>query len=473
MRLSQLMRTLSGSPLFLQRQLPLSKNNFGIHMVRWPYDPALNAGGARTSVNASRWPKEYDGSVGYFRAFDPNMCGRLQNSSFVQVGMTQEGSPVPYGRLEGGTWYDGILRSDGSIYLDDLEFLIKSCEAKGVKVILTIMGALPYYDFTNNRYTETPLPTGEFWSLDPDGYSKRQAQVAWAVLSRFGNRIAGIEVANEPGRDVRLDIVVPGSTQVRKHAVTARIWYDTKKKLGLTTEILSPPFQGGEVTEVATFLNASCAGITVLGSSGEGRTGKDVIDAVCHHLYGNFSNRAVDTTIVDGAAYNSPEADQAYPGIITFTDIYAKGVNVVLAARGAGWKGKFYDTEFNLTGAVGTNLWTPQKMTTAGWQRCAYLLYCASVLSGFSLHILYAHDHPALGTFDNTGTVPAGEPATWYFKAPDNTATRAAAVASVIQAVIGTFAGGTLTNGDPFISLNGDVILTANNGTNGVFVTAT
>lgn len=466
MRKSILLRTLPGSPLFLRKNITLSADNFGTHYVRWPYDPALNAGGAFTSTNPSRWQSEYDGAIGWIRAFDPCIGGRFQGGSFVQVGMTVEGSPVPYGRIEGGVWYQGMLRSDGSYDWSKMDLLVASAAARGVKLLLTPFGTT-YYDTVNGRYTEYPLPTGEFWSTNRTGYQTRIAAFVLALCTRYGNSIHAIEVSNEPGKLARLDTVGP-TGNLEMLASIARILKSTIGALGLSTLVVSPPFQGGESLEVASFLNASAAGIVLNGLDGSGTLAKDHVDVVAHHLYGNFSDRAGggSTTTMDQSAYDSTDADTAYPGLTTFADIYAKGCTVVASAKSAGWTGEFWNTEFNLTGAVGLSLWYPRKMTVAGFTRLTYLLMLAGFLSGFNKQILYAADHNALGTYDNAGTVPSGEPADWYFKAQDGTATRAAAVAAAIKALFGSFTGG-VNSTDPFFSVDGAMIQVATTGSNG------
>lgn len=471
MRKSILLRTLPGAPSFLRKNITLSADNFGTHYVRWPYDPALNAGGAFTSSNPSRWQSEYDGAIGWVRAFDPNIGGRYQGGTFTQVGMTVEGAPVPYGRMEGGSWYQGMLQPNGSYNWSKMDLLVSSAAEKGVKVLLTPFGT-SYYDTANNRYTEYPLPTGEFWSTNRTGYQSRLAAFVLALFTRYGNQIRAIEVSNEPGKLARLDVVgPPGNLEML--AVIARILKSTIRALGLNTLVVSPPFQGGEYAEVASFLNASAAGIAISGSDGTGTFGKDHVDVVAHHLYGNFSDRAGggSTTAMDSSAYDSAAADAAYPGLTTFADIFAKGCAVVASAKGAGWTGEFWNTEFNLTGAVNTSLWYPRKMTVAGFARLTYLLMLAGFLSGFSKQILYAADHTALGTYDNSGTVPVGEPADWYFKAQDGAATRAAAVAVAIKALFGTFTGGVNTT-DPFFSIDGAAIKVATTGSNGVLLSS-
>lgn len=456
------------------QHLQLSRDNFGIHMVRWPYDPAINGDGALTSPNASRWPAELGQTVGWIRAFDPSMFGRYTGGAFVQVGMTAEGSSVPYGRIEGVTWYQGMLRSDGSYDFSKLALLLAQARAQRLKVLLNISAQGAYFDYTNNRHIELPLPTGEFYSTDPVGYQIRVANFLDAMFAFTGNDLAAIEAAgNEPGKLVRLNTTVgPGHTE--QLAVITRIAKQLIKAHGLSIEVLSPPFQGGETGEITAFLKASSAGISIGGDDGTGRTGCDWIDALAHHNYGNFSDRAAggSTVALDASGINDPVADGAYPTNTSFTDMLSKGRSVAAAANAGGWYGKRYNTECHVTGSVSTSVWGPRHMTQSGMERIFFQTMVASFASGYEKCMLYAGDHPSLGFYDNTGTPPAGEPADWYFKAPDNTARGAAALANVINAMTaGEIAIATTSStNNPAFSISANAFRISSVASGGIFL---
>jgi len=68
-------------------------------------------------------------------------------------------------------------------------------------------------------------------------------------------------------------------------------------------------------------------------------------------------------------------------------------------------------------------------------RRIFFQTLAASFAAGYEKCFIYAADHPTLGFYDNTGTPPPGEPADWYFKAPNNTARGATALAQAIAAL--------------------------------------
>ncbi|KQV46919.1 hypothetical protein ASC95_25720 [Pelomonas sp. Root1217] len=423
----------SGLSEYLPR-LKLTRDNFGIHYVRWPYDPAVRTDGTFASKNPSRWQTELGDSVGWFRAFDPNLFGRYVGGAFVQVGTTAERPSYPYGRMEGGKWYQGMLRSDGSYDFSKLDLVLSACEGKNLKVLLSIGAQGAYWD--GSKYLEYALPTGEFASQNWEAYQSRVLKFLGALFDHAGKRIAAIELANEPGRLVQLNAVVgPGHTE--RLAVLCRLTKQQITARGLRTLVLSPPFQGGEVKEISSFLNASAAGIAVGGKDGSGTRGRDWIDVLAHHNYGSFSDRAAGgpTAKLDTARINDPAADDAYPGNTAFSDMLVKGRNITAAANAGGWSGPRWNTECNVTGIVGNSGWHPRKMTEAGLKRIFFQTLLASFAAGYEKCFLYAADHPTLGFYDNTGTPPPGEPAEWYFKAPDNTARGATALAQAIAAL--------------------------------------
>jgi hypothetical protein len=424
---------LPGPAEYLSR-LKLTRDNFGIHYVRWPYDPAVSANGSFTSNNPSRWQTELGNSVGWFRAFDPNLFGRYVGGAFVKVGTTNEPTPYPYGRMEGGKWYQGMLRTDGSYDFSKLDLVLNACAAKDLKLLLSIGAQGAYWD--GNKYLEYALPTGEFASQDWDAYQTRMVKFLGALFDHAGKRIAAIELANEPGRLVQLNSAVgPGHTE--RLAVMCRLAKQQILARGLPTLVLSPPFQGGETKEITAFLTASAEGVAVGGKNGAGTRGRDWIDVLAHHNYGNFSDRGAgrETAALDAAGINDPAADAAYPSNTTFADLLGKGRSVASAANAGGWSGKRWNTECNVTGVVGNSRWHPRKMTQAGMKRVFFQTLASSFASGYEKCFLYAADHPTLGFYDNTGTPPPGEPRDWYFKAPDNTARGAAALAQAIAAL--------------------------------------
>lgn len=434
----------AGATEYVER-LNLARDNFGIHYVRWPYDPAVRPSGAFVSQNPSRWQTELGDSIGWFRAFDPNLFGRHFGGSFVQVGTTSEKPSYPYGRMEGGQWVQGMLRTNGGYDFSKLDLLLAACEAKNLKVLLSLGAQGAYWDGT--KYLDYPLPTGEFASLHWDSYQTRWQKFLGALLDHAGKRIAALELANEPGRLVRLDTVAgPGHT--RRLAVLCRLAKQEIESRGLATLVLSPPFQGGETKEVTAFLTASAAGISIGGNDGSGTKGRDWIDVLAHHNYGNFSDRGAGgaTARIDAARINDAAADEAYPANTAFDDMLSKGRKIVAAANAAGWTGPRWNTECNVTGVVSRSGWHPRKMTQAGMKRVFYQTMLASFASGYEKCFLYAADHPTLGFYDDTGTPPRGEPADWYFKAPDNTARGAAALAQAIAA---------LQSGETLSSLSG------------------
>jgi hypothetical protein len=416
-------------------RLPLSRDNFGLHYVRWPYDPAIRPDGSFASKNASRWQSEVGDRIGWLRTFDPNLFGRYVGGRFQQVGMTSEREPKPYGRIEGGRWFQGMLRADGSHDFSKLNLLLEACASKNLKLLMSIGAQAAYWD--GERYVEYPLPTGEYASLDWGGYQNRWLKFLNALFEHAGRRIAALEVANEPGRLVRLDTVVgPGHAQ--QLAVLCRLAKQVIVARGLQTLVLSPPFQGGEVKEVVAFLSASAQGVRFAGADGSGTTGKHWIDVLAHHNYGSFESRASASARarMDAARINDSAADDAYADEAAFGDMTVKGRAVATAARGAGWSGPLWNTECNVTGVVSRSSWYPRKMTPAGWKRILTETLLASFAAGYDKCFLYAADHPTLGFYDETGTPPPGEPRDWYFKAADNTARGALALAQVIDQLV-------------------------------------
>lgn len=425
------------------KRLGLARDNFGIHYIRWPYDPAIRPDGEFISQNPSRWQAELGDSIGWFRAFDPNLFGRYFGGSFVEIGVTSEKPSFPYGRMEGGRWVKGMLQANGGYDFSKLDLVLAACEAKKLKVLLSLGAQGAYWD--GIRYLEYPLPTGEFASLHWESYQTRWQKFLGALLDHAGKRIAALELANEPGRLVRLDTVAgPGHTQ--RLAVLCRLAKQQIASRGLATLVLSPPFQGGETKEVTAFLTASAAGIRIGGKDGSDTKGRDWIDVLAHHNYGNFSDRGAGgvTARLDAARINDAAADEAYPANTAFNDMLSKGHKIAATAQAAGWTGPRWNTECNVTGVVSRSGWHPRKMTQAGMKRVLYQTMLASFASGYEKCFLYAADHPTLGFYDDTGTPPRGEPADWYFKAPDNTARGAAALA---QAIAALQAGETLTSG--------------------------
>lgn len=415
-------------------RLGLTRDNFGIHYVRWPYDPALRSDGSFASKNASRWQTELGDAIGWFRAFDPNLFGRYIGGAFVQTGSTTEIPSRPYGRIEGGEWHQGMLRPDGTHDFSKLDLLLSACEGKQLKVLLSIGAQGAYWD--GSKYLEYALPTGEYASKDWEAYQRRMLDFLGALFDHAGKRIGAIELANEPGRLVQLD-AVSGPGHAQRLAVLCRLAKQQVTARGLSVLVLSPPFQGGEAKEVAAFLTASAAGIAVNGKDGSGSKGRDWIDVLAHHNYGNFGDRAGGgpTARLDAARVNDPAADDAYPGTTAFADMLAKGRRIAAAASAAGWSGPRWNTECNVTGIIGNSGWHPRKMTAAGLRRIFFQTLLASFAAGYEKCFLYAADHPTLGFYDDTGTPPPGEPADWYFKAPDNTARGATALVQAIKAL--------------------------------------
>lgn len=447
----------------------LTPDNFGIHLVRWPFDPALLAGGALASANPSRFPTELANSVAWFRAFDPNLFGRYQGGAFVQDTMSAEGTPYPVGRMVGGAWYQGMLRSDGTYDFSKLDQLLTACEARNLKVLLSIGAQGAYWDGT--KYLEYPLPTGEFASTDWAAYQARLLDFLWALLSRYGRRIAALELANEPGRLVRLNTVV-GAGHTEQLTVAVRFAKQIVRALGLQTLVLSPPFQGGEYGEVTSFLTTSAQGLAVFGDDGTGTKGRDWIDVVAHHGYGNFSDRAGggSAAALDASGVNTPEAGGAYPGNTSFVDMIAKANGVAAACAIGGWYGPRWNTECNVTGVVGTGGWFPRKAPEADMQRMLMQMFVASFAGGYEKCFPYAADHPTLGFYDdNVGTIPAGEPADWWFKAPDNTARGARAMANAIAALTGGQLVLGTTGANPFMTVNAARVMVSTSSSGGVF----
>lgn len=361
---------------------------------------------------------------------------------------------MPYGRIEGGAWHQGMLRSDGSHDFSKLGLLLTRAEERGCRVLLSLGAQGEYWDGV--RHTEYPLPTGEYRSVSPTAYFARWVDFLDALLDYGGDRIAAIEIANEPGKLVRRNTVI-GAGWTESLAIKCRILKQLTRAKGLSTLVVSPPFQGGEYGELKAFLTASAAGPALYGMDGTDTFGRDWVDVVAHHLYGNFADRAAggSTAALDAASFDDAAADLAYPINTTFSDIYSKAASVRSNALAGGWRGPLWNTEFNVTGAVSTSAWCPRKMTRVGIERLMMQAFIGSVLGGFDLSVWYAADHPALGFYDNVGTVPPGEPSDWYFKAPDNTARGAVALANVIAALTaGPLLGGR-TDGAPFIAVNG------------------
>lgn len=414
--------------------LKLDRDDFGIQYLRWPYDPAVRTDGGFASTNPSRWQAELGSSVGWFRTFDPNIFGRYVGGAFEKLGTTTESDSAPYGRMQGGKWYQGMLRADGSYDFKKLDLVLDACAAKNLKVLLSIGVQGAYWD--GNRYLEYPLPTGEYASTDWEGYQNRVSKFLGALFDHAGKRIAAIELANEPGRLVRLNAAL-GRGRAEQLAVLCRLAKQHIRARGLATLVLSPPFQGGETREVTAFLTSPATGIGVDGKTGAGTLGRDWIDVLAHHNYGSFNERGGGgaTASLDAAQDNDPAADRAYPANTAFADMFTKGRSLASAAAAGGWTGKRWNTECNVTGVVGTSRWHPRKMTQEGMRRIFFQTLASSFASGYEKCFVYAADHPTLGFYDNTGTPPAGEPANWYFKAPDNTARGAAALAQAIAAL--------------------------------------
>lgn len=448
----------------------LTKDNFGIHYVRWPYDPAVSGDGSFTSTNPSRYQSELGGAAGWIRTFDPNISGRYIGGSFTQDSTSTEGTPHPVGRMTGGTWYQGMLKSDGTYDFSKLDLMLAAVEAKGLKVLMSIGAQGAYWDGTN--YIEYPLPTGEYWSQSPVAYQQRMLAFLIAFFDHVGNRVHAIELDNEPGKWVRRNAVgYSGFTE--QLAILRRLAKLVIQQRGLSTLVLSPPFQGGETGEITSFLGASAAGISFNGNDGTGTTGKDWIDVGAHHNYGNFSDRAAggSTTSMDAAGVNDPAADAAYPNNTSFTDKVAKARAVRAAFNAGGFRGPMWDTESHVTGVVSTNLWTPRKMTQSGMQRIFQQALVAYFAGGYEKAFIYALDHPSLGTYDDVGTPPVGEPSDWYFKAPDNTARGATAMAQAIAAMTGgqLNLGTTSASANPFLTVGAAPLKVSSSASGGVF----
>lgn len=448
----------------------LTRDNFGIHYVRWPFDPAVSGDGSFTSTNPSRWQSELGTSVGWLRAFDPNIFGRYVGGSFTQVGMSAEGTPYPYGRMEGGAWHQGMLRADGTFDFSKLDVLLDACSAKGLKLLMSVGAQGAYWD--GSRYLKFSLPTGEFASLDWVAYQTRMAAILGALLDHAGNRLPAIELANEPARLVRLNTVV-GAGHTEQLAVICRIAKQLIRARGLSTLVVSPPFQGGETGEITAFLNASAQGIAINGDDGAGTKGRDWIDVGAHHNYGNFSDRAAggSTVAMDAAGVNDPVADTAYPNNTSFTDMLAKARAVIAAFRVGGFFGPVWNTECNVTGSVSTGAWYVRKMTQSGLARILQQTLVASFAGGYAKCFPYAADHPTLGFYDDVGTPPVGEPSDWYFKAPDNTARGATAMAQAIAAMTGgeLVLGTTSASANPFLTVGADPLKVSSSSSGGLF----
>lgn len=448
----------------------LSRENFGVHYVRWPYDPAVSVGGGFTSVNPSRYQTELGNSAGWIRTFDPNIYGRYIGGSFTQDGTSSEGSPHPYGRMTGGIWYQGMLRSDGTYDFSKLDLVLAAAEAMDLKLVMSIGAQGAYWD--GNNYLEYCLPTGEYASQDWAAYQARVWDFLNALFDHAGNRIPAVELANEPGKLNRLNAVVgPGHTE--QLAVLCRLAKLAIRARGLSTLVLSPPYQGGETGEITAFLTASAAGIAANGNDGTGTLGRDWIDVLAHHNYGNFSDRAAggSTTAMDAAGINDVAADAAYPNNTSFTDMLAKARAVRSAALVGGFSGPMWNTEFNVTGSVSTAAWYPRKMTQPGMARIFQQALVASFAGGYDKCFLYALDHPTLGLYDDVGTVPAGETSDWYFKAPDNTARGATALAQAIAAMTGgeLVLGTTGAGANPFLTVGAAPLKVSSSSSGGLF----
>lgn len=448
----------------------LTRDNFGIHYVRWPYDPAVSVGGGFTSQNPSRWQSEIGDRVGWIRTFDPNIGGRYIGGSFTQDGTSSEGSPAPIGRMTGGIWYQGLLKSDGTYDFSKLDLVLTEVKSKGLKLIMSIGPQGAYWDGT--RYIEYPLPTGEYWSQSPVAYQQRMVGLLEEMLDRAGNRIDAIELDNEPGRWVRRNAVW-GTGYTEQLAILRRLLKLIIRKRGLSTLVLSPPFQGGETGEITSFLNASAYGIAYDGNDGSGTFGRDWIDAGAHHNYGNFSDRAAggSTAAMDAAGVNDPVADAAYPNNTSFTDMLAKARAVRAAFNVGGFKGPIWNTEFHVTGSVSTGAWYPRKMTQDGMARIFQQALVASFAGGYDKCLIYAADHPTLGFYDDVGTPPSGEAGDSYFKAPNNTARGATALAQAIANMIGgeVVIGTTSSSANPFLTVSAAPLKISSTASGGIF----
>lgn len=445
----------------------LTPDNFGIHYIRWPYDPSMT-GANFNSPYPTRWQSELDGRVGWIRTFDPNLCGRYSGGAFTEDGTASDGHP--YGRITGGAWYGGMLKSDGSYDWTKLDLVIGAAKLKGVKVLMNL-GTGPYREHAGTRYIEYPLPTGEYWTINKVAWQARWIAFFDALLARAGNDIHAVELHNEPDYWIDRDkFVTPGQHAIQ-FAILCRLAKQLIAARGLSIQVLSRPFRETKEAFMRAFLDTSAVGESLFGLDGSGTTGRNWIDAVAHHNYGAYDKRADggDTTAMDTAPPLDPACDAAFPGLVAFSDLHGKGISAIAAARASGWTGPVWNTEFHISGSNVTtgSAWWPRKYSATGYNRAMRIMILASVLAGYDKTMVYAADAHPLGFYDDNGTPPeAGQ----FAKSPDGTSRGAAAMAATLDEVIGAFAGGITASGEPFFSRNNGLNRIATAASNGLFL---
>lgn len=502
------------APAAISARRELSKDDFGIHYIRWPYDPSVNPAkpGFFYSNNPSRWHTEYDGRIGWVRAFDPNIHGRIFEGIFTSAGLTANIGSRPnsqYGKKTGQKFYTGMLRPDGSYDFSKLQLLLGSARAKGVRVLLNLsLNSMTYVEAKDGQagmFVEQGLSTGEFLSANSTAYYVRIKNFLGALLdvaSVYGDTLGALEVANEAGPDYFAATNIPisyfdsqdyfasnASTYstgfINNLAVLCRFAKDLVAEKGLAILVCSPPFQGGEASLAAAFLNASAQHPVTVGNRGDGagKTGKDYIDVLAHHNYGSFSRRGgpgappdsktVDKTLLDKAGYGNPAADAAYPNNTIIGDLTLTGNRVKWAVARVGWTGPVWNTEFNMTGSTDKNTWGPANMTAVGTERCYRQMLLASIAAGYDKCFIYAADHASLGSYAHVGQIPAGEYADAWFKDLQQAAPNSAVIAAVIDEFIGgetCVFGLTGVNAHPFYCVGTGRLKIASPETDGFFV---
>ena len=510
---AQVVRTIP-APSAIAVSRPLSKDNFGIHYIRWPYDPSVNPAkpGYFNSPNPSRWHAEYDGRMGWVRAFDPNPHGRIFDGDFMAAGVTASAGSRPasqYGRITNQNFYTGMLRPDGTHDFSKLHLLFDSARAKGVRVLLNMnLNSMTYVESKEGqagRFVEQGLSTGEFLSTNSTAYYTRIKTLLSGVLdiaAMYGNTLGALEMANEASPDYFASTNIPNSYFAAQDyyaspaatyaggflsnlAVLCRLARDLTAEKGLNVLVCSPPFQGGESALAAAFLGASASHPVTVGNRGDGagKTGKDYIDVLAHHNYGSFSrrggpgappdNKTINMTLLDQAGYGNPGSDVAYPNNTIFGDLSLTGSRVKLAAAKAGWSGPVWNTEFNMTGSTDSSSWGPANMTAAGTERCYRQMLVASLAAGYDKCFIYAADHASLGTYAHAGQIPAGEYPDAWFKDLQQPAPNSAVIASVIDELTGgdtCVVGLTGIHGYPFYCAGDAGLKIASPESDGIFV---
>lgn len=366
----------------------LTKDDFGIHYIRWPYDPnPINPQGV-----AVFWPDTQ--AAGIARCFDPNWHGRWDSSS--------------------QRWFGGTMRPDGTFDFSMIDNVLSQYAAKGFKIVLNL-GALTYSALTaDNNGTGLNM-----FGHDP---SSPQGQTDFlnylnGLLPHISGKVYAYEPYGEPSGIMNSTATGGlGWSLAKLSNVVAqyqRIAFLLVKKYDPTATVVSTPYQGGEGVLAGQMFAADASGIAIDGSTGAGTVGAQYFDVIGHHFYGALANQNWDRSGID---YNG--------SIITRTMLtYAGQLNWAIALNNLQSK-PVWNTEFH---ASGSSLYRFQGQSRSYSDRVLRQLLFGSIACGFTKHLIYAADHSNLGLWD--GSSPTNQ-----FNA--TSATAANVFASIINVLV-------------------------------------